>query len=65
MTNVEVLRRTGAEGVLWKNVTIKRSEIIRHILRHDNIVKLVMEGNVEGKICRRRAKHNAFRVNYE
>lgn len=56
VTNVEKFRRKGEERKLWNNL-IGRKGLIGNILRHDTIVKLVLEDYVEGKILRGTPRH--------
>lgn len=48
VTNEEVLRRIGEGRELWKSIRKRRMELVGHILRHNSIVRTIMEGYVEG-----------------
>jgi len=56
VTNVEVLERVSEEKLLWKNIVRRRNEWIGHIMRHDGLLKLIIEGRVEGKNRRERPR---------
>ena len=49
ITNEEVLRRVGEKISLWQHLTKRRDRLVGHILRHDGLVKLTLEGSVWGK----------------
>ena len=57
ITNEEVLYRVGEKRSLWRNLTKRRDRLIGHILRHEGLVKLVLEGSVGGKNGRGRPRH--------
>ena len=49
VTNEEVLKRIGEKRSLWRNLTNRRHRLVGHILRHEGLVKMVLEGGVWGK----------------
>ena len=56
ITNEEVLRRMGGEREIWNCIKRRRVELVGHILRHDSIVRTVIEGYIEGKRNRGRPR---------
>jgi len=39
-----------SEGkLLWKSIVKRRNECIGHIIRHERLLKLIIEESVEGK----------------
>ena len=56
VTNEEVLNRIGEKEKLWHNLTKRRDRLIGHILRHQGITNLVLEGSVGGKNRRGRPR---------
>ncbi|KAG8234082.1 hypothetical protein J437_LFUL013947 [Ladona fulva] len=47
--NDEVCKRLNEKGnALWKSIVKRRAELVGHILRHESLVKAVLEGMVEG-----------------
>lgn len=49
VTNEEVLKRIGEKRSLWRILTKRRDRLVGHILRHEGLVKMVLEGSVWGK----------------
>ena len=47
--NEEVLRRVGEKRSLLKTLRKRRDNLVGHILRHDGLMKTIVEGQVEGK----------------
>lgn len=50
ITNEVVLDRIKEKRVLWYNIKVRRDKMIWHLLHHDNLLKIVIEGNVVGHI---------------
>jgi len=48
VTNVEVLESVLEGKLLWKNIVRRRNEWIGHIMRHNGLLKLIIEGKVGG-----------------
>ena len=48
VTNEEVLNRIGEKRNFWHILTKRRDRLVGHILRHEGIVNLVLEGSVWG-----------------
>ena len=49
VSNEEVLRRVGEKRSLMKTLTRRRNNLVGHILRHDGLMKTIVEGQVDGK----------------
>ena len=49
MTNEEVFRRTQEVKSFLRNLKGRRAKFISHILRHNGLVKRMIEGTIEGK----------------
>ena len=49
VTNEEVLDRIGEKRMFWHMLTKRRDRLVGHILRHQGLVNLVLEGSVWGK----------------
>ena len=47
--NEEVLRRVDEKRSLWRHLTKRRDRLVGHILRHEGLVNMVLEGSVWGK----------------
>ena len=56
MTNEEVLERVSEKKSIWKSIQKRRNELIGHILRHDGLLGLILEGLVDGKNHRGRPR---------
>jgi len=56
ITNEEVLERTTGGKLIWRNIVKRRNEWIGHIMRHEGLLKLIIEGSIEGKNHRGRSK---------
>jgi hypothetical protein len=56
VSNKEVLKRAQEKRVLWNNIVQRRDRLIGHLLRHEGLLKTVIEGTVEGKRCRGRPR---------
>ncbi|XP_049828694.1 uncharacterized protein LOC126267466 [Schistocerca gregaria] len=54
--NKEVLNRIGEKRNLWHNLTRRGDWLAGHVLRHQGITNLVLEGSVEGKNHRGRPR---------
>ena len=58
VTNEEILNRLGVKADLWNILTARRNKWVGHLLRHDGLVKIILEGTVEGKNSRGRPRLN-------
>ena len=47
--NEKVLRRVGEKRSLLKTLKRRRDNLIGHIMRHDGLMKTIVEGQVDGK----------------
>ena len=56
ISNEEVLKRAMARRKLWKQIQTRRDKMVGHILRHDSLLKTIIEGNIEGKNARGRPR---------
>jgi len=56
ITNEEVLERISEEKLIWKYIVRRRNKWIGHIMRHDGLLKLIMEGCIDGKNHRGRPR---------
>jgi hypothetical protein len=56
VSNKEILKRAQEKRVLWNNIVQRRDRLIGHLLRHEGLLKTVIEGTVEGKRCRGRPR---------
>ena len=56
ITNEEVLNRIGEKRNLWHNLTRRRDRLVGHVLRHQGLTNLVLEGSAEGKNRRGRPR---------
>ena len=56
ITNEEVLNRIGEKRNLWHNLTRRRDRLVGHVLRHQGLTNLVLEGCAEGKNHRGRPR---------
>ena len=56
VTNEDVLRRVQENRSLWRNIQKRRVTLIGHILRHNNFIKGILEGIVEGRTRRGRPR---------
>jgi hypothetical protein len=56
VTNEEVLERMAEKRTLWNVVKKRRNEWIGHVIRHGGLLRLTIEGCVEGKNCRGRSQ---------
>jgi|AKYZ01.1.fsa_nt_gi Reverse transcriptase (RNA-dependent DNA polymerase). len=54
--NEEVLARMGCGMCLWRSIVRRRTELIGHTLRHESLLKTVLEGRVEGRRGRGRPR---------
>jgi hypothetical protein len=50
--NEKVYRRIDEERTLWNNIEKRRTRWIGHTLRHNRLVKNIIEGKIEGKVPR-------------
>jgi hypothetical protein len=56
ITNEEVLARMNCKRSLWYYIVRRRVTMVGHILRHEGLMKTVLEGRVEGKNYRGRPR---------
>ena len=49
VSNEEVLRRVGEKRSLLRTLSRRRDDLVGHIMRHDGLMKKIVEGQVEGK----------------
>ena len=56
VTNEEVLNRIREKRSLWHDLIKRRVRVVGHILRHEGIVNLALEGSVGSKDCRGRPR---------
>jgi hypothetical protein len=56
ITNEEVLARMNCKRSLWYHIVRRRVTLVGHILRHEGLMKTVLEGRVEGKHYRGRSR---------
>ena len=56
ITNEEVLRRMDENRTLWKTLTRRRDRLVGHVLRHQGLTNLVLEGSVGRKNSRGRPR---------
>jgi hypothetical protein len=56
VSNKEVLKRAQEKRVLWSNTVQRRDRLMGHLLRHEGLLKTVIEGIVEGKRCTERPR---------
>ena len=49
ISNEEVLRREGGKRSLLRTLSRERDNLVCHIMRHDGLMKTIVEGQVEGK----------------
>uniref|UniRef100_A0A2S2PJ80 Endonuclease-reverse transcriptase n=1 Tax=Schizaphis graminum TaxID=13262 RepID=A0A2S2PJ80_SCHGA len=56
ITNKEVLDRITEAKLIWKNIVRRRNEWIGHIMRHEGLLKLIIEGCIDGKNRRGRPR---------
>jgi len=54
VTNEEVLGRIKEKRQIWKTITKRRDNMIGHTLYHYSLLKLIIEGYVDGKTGRGR-----------
>lgn len=52
MTNEEVYYRADENNGLQKTLRKKKMELIGHIMRHDNLLKMIKAGMLRGKRCK-------------
>ena len=50
VSNQEVLRRVGEKRSLLRTLRRRRDNLVGHIMRHDGLMKTIVEGQVEGKV---------------
>ena len=48
VTNVEVLRRVGEEKTILSVILRRKTNLIRHILKHERLIPEVIEGMING-----------------
>jgi len=56
ITNKKVLERISEGKLLWKSIVRRRNEWIANIIRHEELLKLIIEGSVGGKNHRGKPK---------
>lgn len=56
ITNEEVYRRVGERRCFLKYLKRRRNHLVGHILRHNGLLKLIIEGTVDGKNSRGRPR---------
>uniref|UniRef100_A0A2S2P7C6 Uncharacterized protein n=1 Tax=Schizaphis graminum TaxID=13262 RepID=A0A2S2P7C6_SCHGA len=56
ITNEEVLEKVSERKSMWKSIQKRRNELIGHILRHDGLLLLILEGVIDGKNHRGRPR---------
>lgn len=56
ITNKVILNRIGKKRSLWHTLTITRDQSIVHIIRHQEIINLALQGSVCGNNCRGRPR---------
>jgi hypothetical protein len=56
ISNKEIRKRAQEKRVLWNNIVQRSDRLIGHLLRHEDLLKTVTEGTVEGKMCRGRPR---------
>lgn len=56
VTNEQVLRRLSEEMSLLKTLQKRRNTWIGHVMRHEGLLEIILEGLVEGKNCRGRPR---------
>ena len=56
LTNEEVLSRANESRRLMAHIKRRKSRWIGHILRHQNLLKIALEGRMKGKRSRMRRK---------
>ncbi|CAI6343800.1 unnamed protein product [Macrosiphum euphorbiae] len=56
VTNKEVLDKIKEQRQIWKSIQSRRGKMIGHILRHESLLKKIIEGDVEGHIARGRPR---------
>ena len=49
VSNEEVLRRVSEKRSILKTLSRRRDNLVGHILRHDGLMKPIVEGQVKGK----------------
>ncbi|PZC74919.1 hypothetical protein B5X24_HaOG207024 [Helicoverpa armigera] len=58
VTNEEVLNRVGTKRQLLQNIEYRRGKMIGHLICHDDFIKNIVEGKVEGKRGRGRPRYS-------
>ena len=56
VTNEEVLNRVGEERSIWRTIKMRRDRMVGHILRHEGLVRHIMESEVGVKRGRGRPR---------
>ncbi|KAF0724219.1 LINE-1 reverse transcriptase [Aphis craccivora] len=56
VTNKEILDKIKEQRQIWKSIQSRRGKMIGHILRHQSLLKKIIEGDVEGHISRGRPR---------
>ena len=56
ITNEEVYQKIGEKNDIWRSIKNRRTGLVGHILRHENMIKMILEGMTEGKRCRGRLR---------
>ncbi|PZC78062.1 hypothetical protein B5X24_HaOG202597 [Helicoverpa armigera] len=58
ISNEEVLSRIGSRRQLLHSIENRRGKMIGHLIRHDDFIKNIVEGKVEGKRGRGRPRYS-------
>ena len=53
LSSDEILRETRS---VWENIVKRRVQLIGHIMHHENLIKSIIEGYIEGKRGRGRPR---------
>ena len=56
VTNEEVLKRLGEKRSFWKSIVKRRVQLTGHLMRHEGLLKTIIEGYVDGKRPRGRPR---------
>lgn len=56
ITNEEISERVFERKLIWKNIQKRQNELIGHILRHEGLLGLILEGMIDRKKSKRKTK---------
>ncbi|MGP1906500.1 MAG: hypothetical protein ACTS4X_01990 [Candidatus Hodgkinia cicadicola] len=56
VTNEEVLERVGEKRSFWESIVRRRVQLTGHIMRHEDLLKIIIEGYVDEKRPRGRPR---------